>query len=209
MKLIFLGPPGAGKGTQAKILAENIQIPQISTGDIFRLNIKNKTELGLEAIKYTDKGLLVPDEVTNAMVKDRLENDDCVKGYILDGYPRTINQAEFLSKIQNIDKVVNFQLSDDEIIRRISARRTCLNCGAMYSLSYKPPVKENVCDKCSSEIVQREDDKPNAVKKRLEVYNKQTEPLIDYYEEKGLLVNIDASPGIKEISEKVKIEIFK
>ncbi len=200
MKLIFLGPPGSGKGTQAKILSEKIGIPQISTGDIFRTNIKNKTELGIKAQEYNDKGILVPDEITNNMVKERLEKEDCSKGYILDGYPRTINQAEFLDNIQVIGKVINFELSEEEVVKRISGRRTCLNCGAMYHIMFKKPQKENVCDKCSNEIIQREDDKPEAVIKRLEEYHKKTEPLINYYTVKKLIINVDASPSIEEVS---------
>ena len=207
MKLIFLGPPGAGKGTQAKILSKKINIPQISTGDLFRENLKNKTELGIKAKEFMDKGLLVPDEVTNAMAKNRLEKDDCQQGYILDGYPRTVPQAEFLDSVQEIDKVINFKLNEEEVIKRISGRRTCSKCGEMFHLMYKKPQKENICDVCSGELTQRIDDKPEAVKKRLEVYKKQTEPLIEYFTNQGKILNINAFPKIEEIAEKV-IEVL-
>lgn len=209
MKLIFLGPPGAGKGTQAELLAQRLNIPHISTGDIFRENIKNDTGLGKKAAEYSSKGLLVPDEVTNAMVKKRLEKKDCSSGYILDGYPRTINQAKFLSTIQVIDNVINFVLSDNEIIKRITGRRTCVNCGAIYHLIYKKPQKDEICDMCSSVLVQREDEKPKVVKKRLEVYKNQTEPLVNYYSAKKILINIDASQSIEEVSSKVQKNIKK
>lgn len=202
MKLIFLGPPGSGKGTQAKVLAQKLNLPQISTGDIFRYNIKNHTELGIKAREFNDKGLLVPDNITNEMVKERIQKDYCVNGYILDGYPRTINQAEFLAKFQDINKVINLELSEEEVINRISGRRTCLNCGEMYHIMYKSPNSDNKC-KCGNEIIQRDDDKPEAVKIRLQVYKKQTEPLIEFYTNKGIILNIDASPGIEEISEKI------
>ncbi len=204
MKLIFLGPPGAGKGTQAKILSKKMNIPQVSTGDLFRENLKNETELGIEAKKYMDKGLLVPDKVTNAMAKKRLERDDCKEGYILDGYPRTIPQAEFLDSVQDIDKVVNFELTEEEVVKRISGRRTCMSCGEMYHLMFKKPQKENTCDKCGSELTQRADDKPEAVKKRLEVYRKLTEPLIKYYTMQNKIINISAMPGIEEIAQEVE-----
>ena len=204
MKFVFLGPPGAGKGTQAKILAKKLNIPAISTGDIFRDNIKDQSELGKKAVEYTSKGLLVPDHVTNAMAEQRLMKLDCANGFILDGYPRTINQAKFLDEIETIDKVINFVLTDDEVIRRISGRRTCKNCAAIYHIDFLKPKKKAVCDKCLTKLTQREDDKPKAVKKRLQVYKKQTEPLIEYYTKKEILVNVDSSPTIKEISKKVE-----
>lgn len=204
MKFVFLGPPGAGKGTQAKILSKKINIPAISTGDIFRENIKDQTELGKKAVEYTSKGLLVPDHVTNGMVEQRLMKMDCANGFILDGYPRTINQAKFLDEIETIDKVINFVLTDDEVIRRISGRRTCKDCNAIYHVDFLKPKKKGLCDKCNIRLTQREDDKPKAVKKRLQVYKKQTEPLIAYYTKKGILVNVDSSPTIKEISHKVE-----
>ena len=204
MKFVFLGPPGAGKGTQAKILAKKLNIPAISTGDIFRENIKDQTELGKKAVDYTSKGLLVPDSVTNAMVEQRLMKLDCANGFILDGYPRTINQAKFLDGIETIDKVVNFVLTDKEVVRRISGRRTCKNCNAIYHIEFLKPKKKGMCDKCNMRLIQREDDKPKAVKKRLQVYKKQTEPLIEYYSKKGILVNVDSSQGIEKISAAVR-----
>jgi adenylate kinase len=203
-RLVFLGPPGSGKGTQAKILSEKLKIPHISTGDIFRANIKGEIDLGKKASEYMNKGLLVPDEVTNAMVAKRLKEEDCKKGFILDGYPRTIPQADFLDSISKIDKVINFELGDDEIIKRISGRRTCKNCGVAYHIVFLKPKKKGICDKCNSELIQRDDEKPEVVKKRLEVYKKQTEPLIGYYQKKKILVDIDAFPRIEEISKEVK-----
>jgi adenylate kinase len=207
MKLIFLGPPGTGKGTQAKILSARLGIPHISTGDIFRMNIKEGTDLGKKASEFMNKGLLVPDSVTNSMVENRLKEKDCKKGFILDGYPRTIPQAEFLGRIAGIDHVINFSLDDKEIIKRISGRRTCKNCGTPYHIEYMKPKKDGICDKCSIPLVQRDDEKPESVKKRLEVYTKQTEPLIGYYREKGLLADVDAFPAIEAVTEKVLIAL--
>ncbi|MBT3720451.1 adenylate kinase [archaeon] len=204
MKLIFLGPPGSGKGTQAKILSNNVNIPQISTGDLFRENIKNKTELGIKAQSFMDQGYLVPDEVTNGMAKERLERNDCESGYILDGYPRTIPQAKFLDTVQNIDKVVNFELNEEEVVKRISGRRTCKTCGEMFHLMFKKPQKEGICDKCSNGLIQRPDDAPESVKVRLEVYKKQTEPLIEFYKDQGKILNVSALSSIDEIASKVK-----
>jgi len=204
MKLIFLGPPGSGKGTQAKILSNNVNIPQISTGDLFRENIKNKTELGIKAQSFMDQGYLVPDEVTNGMAKERLERNDCESGYILDGYPRTIPQAKFLDTVQNIDKVVNFELNEEEVVKRISGRRTCKTCGEMFHLMFKKPQKEGICDKCSNGLIQRPDDAPESVKVRLEVYKKQTEPLIEFYKDQGKILNVSALSSIDEIDSKVK-----
>lgn len=203
MKLVLLGPPGSGKGTQAKILAKKINVPQVSTGDLFRENLKNETELGLKAKSFMEQGLLVSDEVTNGMAKERLERDDCKEGYILDGYPRTIDQAKFLDSVQEIDKVINFELSEEEVVKRISGRRTCKKCGSMFHLIFKKPKQDNICDNCGSELMQRTDDLPEAVKVRLEVYKKQTEPLIDYYTKQGKILNVSALPSIEEVSEKV------
>lgn len=199
MKLIFLGAPGAGKGTIAKMVMEKYNIPQISTGDIFRDNVKNETELGKKAKEYIDKGGLVPDEITVGMVKERLIKDDCKNGYILDGFPRTIPQAEALENIDKIDKVIDFQARDDVIIQRLSGRRTCRKCGAIFHVVNIPPKVEGVCDKCGGELVQRSDETEDVIKNRLEVYRKQTEPLIDYYKKKEMLAGVDANTSPEPI----------
>ncbi|MCR5421094.1 MAG: adenylate kinase [Lachnospiraceae bacterium] len=204
MKIIMLGAPGAGKGTQAKMIAGKYNIPHISTGDIFRANIKEKTELGLEAKKYMDQGLLVPDELTVKILLDRVAKDDCANGYVLDGFPRTIPQAEVLdeavSKLNdNIDYAVNVDVKDENIVRRMSGRRACLKCGATYHVEHIPPKKEGICDVCGSELVLRDDDKPETVEKRLKVYHDQTQPLIDYYNKKGILKEVDGSQDMKDV----------
>ncbi len=196
MKIIMLGAPGAGKGTQAKLLAEEYKIPHISTGDIFRANIKNGTELGNKAKTYMDQGLLVPDELVVDLVVDRLQQEDCKKGYILDGFPRTIPQAESLDKAleglnDKVDYAFDIEAADEDIIRRMSGRRACLGCGATYHIVNIPPKTEGICDTCGKELVIRDDDKPETVKKRLDVYHEQTQPLIDYYKNKGILVEFD------------------
>ena len=198
MKIIMLGAPGAGKGTQAEKIAEKYQIPHISTGDIFRANIKNGTELGKKAKTYMVQGLLVPDELVVDLVVDRVQQDDCKKGYILDGFPRTIPQAEALDAAlsangEKIDYAVNVEVADENIINRMAGRRACLNCGATYHVVTIPPKEEGICDKCGSELVLREDDKPETVKKRLDVYHDQTQPLIEYYTEKKILVEVDGT----------------
>ena len=192
MKIIMLGAPGAGKGTQAKKIAEKYEIPHISTGDIFRANIKNNTELGKKAKAYMDQGLLVPDELTLELIMDRFEQPDCKNGYVLDGFPRTIPQAEALTKAlsensEKIDFAVNVEVPDESIVERMSGRRACLNCGGTYHIIFNPSKKEGICDKCSSELVLREDDKPETVSKRLKVYHDQTQPLIDYYRGQNVL----------------------
>ncbi len=203
MKIIMLGAPGAGKGTQAKKIAEKYEIPHISTGDIFRANIKNNTELGKKAKAYMDQGLLVPDELTLELIMDRFEQPDCKNGYVLDGFPRTIPQAEALTKAlsensEKIDFAVNVEVPDESIVERMSGRRACLNCGGTYHIIFNPSKKEGICDKCSSELVLREDDKPETVSKRLKVYHDQTQPLIDYYRGQNVLREVD---GTKEVSE--------
>ncbi len=184
MKIIMLGAPGAGKGTQAKMIAAKYEIPHVSTGDIFRANIKEKTELGMEAKKYMDQGLLVPDELTVQLLLDRVANEDCKNGYVLDGFPRTIPQADVLdaelTKLgDKVDFAVNVDVPDENIVRRMSGRRACLKCGATYHIEHIPPKVEGICDKCGSELVLREDDKPETVHNRLSVYHEQTQPLID------------------------------
>ena len=204
MKIIMLGAPGAGKGTQAKKIAEKFQIPHISTGDIFRANIKNGTELGKKAKSYMDQGQLVPDELTVDLLMDRVKNDDCKDGYVLDGFPRTIPQAEALEEAlskngDSIDYAINVDVPDENIINRMSGRRACVKCGATYHLEHIPPKTENICDTCGSELILRDDDKPETVKNRLEVYHKQTQPLIDFYSKKGVLKEVDGTKQMEEV----------
>ena len=204
MKIIMLGAPGAGKGTQAQMIADKFNIPHISTGDIFRANIKNGTELGKKAKEYMDKGLLVPDELTVQLLLDRVANEDCKNGYVLDGFPRTIPQADVLdaelTKLgDKVDYAVNVDVPDENIVRRMSGRRACLKCGATYHIEHIPPKKEGICDKCGSELVQREDDKPETVQNRLLVYHEQTQPLIDYYDKKNILKTVDGTKDMQEV----------
>lgn len=204
MKIIMLGAPGAGKGTQAKKIAAKYSIPHISTGDIFRANIKNGTELGLKAKSYMDAGGLVPDEITIGMLLDRIHQADCENGYVLDGFPRTIPQAESLTEAlkkngETIDFAVNVDVPDENIINRMSGRRACLNCGATYHIVYNAPKTENVCDTCGQELVLRDDDKPETVKKRLDVYHDQTQPLIDYYKNEGVLAEVDGTLDMEDV----------
>ena len=198
MKIIMLGAPGAGKGTQAKKIAEKYQIPHISTGDIFRANIKGGTELGMKAKTFMDQGMLVPDEITIGMLMDRIGQEDCINGYVLDGFPRTIPQAESLTKAlaergEKVDYAINVDVPDENIINRMSGRRACLGCGATYHITFNPPVKEGICDTCGQELVVRDDDKPETVKKRLDVYHQQTQPLIDYYKNAEVLAEVDGT----------------
>ncbi len=201
MKIIMLGAPGAGKGTQAKKIAEKYGIPHISTGDIFRANIKNGTELGKKAKTYMDQGLLVPDELVVDLVVDRVNKEDCTNGYVLDGFPRTIPQAEALDQAlenlgQSMDYAINVEVPDENIVNRMSGRRACVNCGATYHIVYAPTKEENVCDSCHGELILRDDDKPETVQKRLNVYHEQTQPLIDYYTNKKILVEVDGTVDI-------------
>ena len=204
MKIIMLGAPGAGKGTQAKKIAAKYDIPHISTGDIFRANIKNGTELGKKAKTYMDQGLLVPDELVVDLVVDRVNQEDCGKGYVLDGFPRTIPQAEALDKAlsgmgQKLDYAIDVDVPDENIIRRMSGRRACVGCGATYHLVYAAPKKEGICDACGGELILRDDDKPETVKKRLDVYHEQTQPLIDYYTQAGILKTVDGTVDIEDV----------
>ena len=204
MKIIMLGAPGAGKGTQAKMIAEKYGLPHISTGDIFRANIKNGTELGKEAKEYMDKGLLVPDELTVRLLLDRVAQDDCKNGYVLDGFPRTIPQAEVLDEKlselgEKVDYAINVDVPDENIVNRMSGRRACLSCGATYHIVSIPPKKEGVCDVCGSELVLRDDDRPETVQNRLKVYHEQTQPLIDFYEKKGVLRSVDGTLPMEEV----------
>ena len=204
MKIIMLGAPGAGKGTQAKQIADKYKIPHISTGDIFRANIKNNTELGQKAKQYMDQGLLVPDELTCDLVMDRIKQDDCKNGFILDGFPRTIPQAEALDaaldKInEKMDYAINVDVPDENIVNRMGGRRCCLNCGATYRVVTIPTKVEGICDRCGSPVVLRDDDKPETVQKRLTVYHDQTQPLIDYYEKQSILKTVDGTKSMEAV----------
>lgn len=204
MKIIMLGAPGAGKGTQAKKIADKYNVPHISTGDIFRANIKGKTELGNRAKEFMDKGELVPDNITIEMLLNRIKEDDCKNGFVLDGFPRTIPQAKSLTEALNglgekIDHAVNIDVPDIDIINRMSGRRACLSCGSTYHIQYSAPKKENICDSCGSELTIREDDKPDTVKKRLEVYHAQTQPLIDYYNNENILSSVDGTKKMEDV----------
>ena len=198
MKIIMLGAPGAGKGTQAKMIAAKYGIPHISTGDIFRANIKNGTELGAKAKEYMDKGLLVPDELVVDLVIDRFKEPDCAKGYVLDGFPRTIPQAEALDKAltaigESVDYAINVEVPDENIVRRMGGRRACVGCGATYHIQFNPTKVEGICDACGEKLILRDDDKPETVKKRLDVYHQQTQPLIDYYKNAEVLAEVDGT----------------
>ncbi len=204
MKIVMLGAPGAGKGTQAKMIAEKYGIPHVSTGDIFRANIKNGTELGKEAKQYMDQGKLVPDELTVKILLDRVAQGDCKNGYVLDGFPRTIPQAnvldEALTKLgDKIDYAVNVDVPDDNIINRMGGRRACVACGATYHIVYNAPKTEGICDVCGKELIIRDDDQPETVKNRLKVYHDQTQPLIDFYEGKGVLKSVDGTADMKDV----------
>ena len=203
-KIIMLGAPGAGKGTQAKQIAAKYGIHHISTGDIFRANIKNGTELGKKAKEYMDQGLLVPDELTCDLVMDRISQEDCKDGFVLDGFPRTIPQAEALDaalekKGDKMDYAIDIEVEDENIIRRMSGRRACLNCGATYHVVTIPPKKEGICDVCGSELVLRDDDQPETVKKRLDVYHEQTQPLIDYYKKQNILKSVNGMEPMETV----------
>ena len=208
MKIIMLGAPGAGKGTQAKMIAEKCGIPHISTGDIFRANIKNGTELGAKAKEYMDKGLLVPDELVCDLVVDRIQQADCEKGYILDGFPRTIPQAEALEAAlnaieQKLDYAIDIDVPDENIINRMSGRRACVGCGATYHVVFNPTKVEGKCDVCGESLILRDDDKPETVKKRLYVYHTQTQPLIDFYSARKVLVEVDGTQSMDKVFEDI------
>ena len=208
MKIIMLGAPGAGKGTQAKMIAEKCGIPHISTGDIFRANIKNGTELGAKAKEYMDKGLLVPDELVCDLVVDRIQQADCEKGYILDGFPRTIPQAEALENAlnaieQKLDYAIDIDVPDENIINRMSGRRACVGCGATYHVQFNPTKVEGKCDVCGESLILRDDDKPETVKKRLDVYHTQTQPLIDFYSARKVLVEVDGTQSMDKVFEDI------
>ncbi len=214
MIFILLGPPGAGKGTYSQKLIEYYKIPQISTGDILRAAVKDGTELGKQAKDYMDKGLLVPDEIIVGIIEERIKEPDCANGFLLDGFPRTVNQAdalEFIFSKNNLklNAVIDFTVNEDVLYKRLTGRRLCKKCGANFNIFTLPPQKEGICDKCGGELYQRDDDKEEVIAKRLTVYKNQTEPLIEYYKKRGILKNIDASTGsIDEIVEKIK-EVLK
>jgi adenylate kinase len=207
VRLVLVGPPGAGKGTQAQFIASHFAIPKISTGEIFRANVSEGTELGLEARKYMDAGDLVPDEVTIGMVKDRLGHDDARSGFLLDGFPRTVRQAEVLDDLLDpmsapLDVVLELVVDDDEVVRRLSGRRTCHQCGHVWHLDFDPPGTEGICDRCGGELFQRDDDSEDTIRHRLEVYADQTSPLIGYYGDKGLLRGVDATGPVEDVTER-------
>lgn len=204
MKIIMLGAPGAGKGTQAKKIAAKYEIPHISTGDIFRANIKNGTELGKKAKSFMDQGLLVPDELTVDLVMDRIQKEDCKNGYVLDGFPRTIPQAEALDQAlkslgDKLDYAIEVDVPDENIVKRMAGRRACVHCGATYHIVHAPTKVENICDVCGGDLILRDDDKPETVTKRLTVYHSQTKPLIDYYKEEGILATIDGTADLEDV----------
>jgi adenylate kinase len=208
MRLVLVGPPGAGKGTQAQVIAARLGVPQISTGDIFRMNVGQGTELGVLAKSYMDRGDLVPDEVTVQMVRDRLGRDDCTKGFLLDGFPRTVPQAEQLDDILReangvkLDVVLELVVDDEEVVRRLAGRRTCRTCGRIYHLDFDPPAKPDICNDDAGELYQREDDREDTVRHRLEVYYEQTAPLIAFYAARGVLVGIDAMGPVDDVTER-------
>ena len=204
MKIIMLGAPGAGKGTQAKQIAGKYQIPHISTGDIFRANIKEGTELGMKAKTFMDQGALVPDELTVALVVDRIQKDDCKNGFVLDGFPRTIPQAEVLDKTlaemgEKMDYAIDVDVPDENIVNRMGGRRACLSCGATYHVEFNPTKAEGICDACGAQTVLRDDDKPETVQKRLTVYHDQTQPLIDYYKNQNILKSVDGTQPMEAV----------
>ena len=204
MKIVMLGAPGAGKGTQAERIADKYGIPHISTGDIFRANLKAGTELGMKAKEYMDQGLLVPDSLTVDLLMDRIAKDDCKNGYVLDGFPRTIPQAEALKealtkKGEKLDYAIDVAVPDENIISRMSGRRACVSCGATYHVVYAAPAKEGICDKCGAKLILRDDDKPETVKNRLVIYHEQTQPLIDYYKADGILKTVDGTKDLEAV----------
>ena len=203
MKLILLGAPGAGKGTQATRLSDLYQIPHISTGDIFRSNLKAMTPLGIQAKAYMDQGLLVPDDLTIDLVMDRLSNEDCKNGYILDGFPRTLAQAAALDQKVEIDAAVDVEVPDENIVERMAGRRVCPKCGEPYHVSFKAPKVEGICDRCGEQLMIRKDDMPETVLKRLEVYHEQTAPLIGHYKETGKLVQVDGTQSVETVTEAI------
>lgn len=207
MRIVLVGPPGAGKGTQAQFIASHLSIPKISTGDIFRANVSQGTELGREAKAYMDRGDLVPDSVTIAMVRDRLAEGDTRDGFLLDGFPRTLTQAKVFDEMLDelgtkLDVVLELVVDDDEVVRRLSGRRTCRVCGRVWHADFDPPTREGICDQCGGELFQRDDDREETIRHRLEVYVEQTAPLIDFYADKGTLVGLDAMGPVEDVTDR-------
>jgi adenylate kinase len=212
VRLVLVGPPGAGKGTQAQFIASNLSIPKISTGDIFRANVSGGTELGKLAKEYMDRGDLVPDEVTVAMVRDRLAEDDAQEGFLLDGFPRNVPQAQILNKIlaefgTGLDIVLELVVDEDEVVRRLAGRRTCRSCGKVWHVLFDPPAQEGICDACGGELFQRDDDREETIRHRLEVYQEQTAPLIAFYADEGILVGVDATGPVEEVTQRAMWEL--
>jgi adenylate kinase len=209
MRLVLLGPPGSGKGTQAQRISEDYKIPQVSTGDLFRKAVKEKTQLGMKAKQYMDKGELVPDNIVIKMVEERLAENDCKGGFILDGFPRTLEQARKLARLLkkkklDLDTVISIEVSDNEVVKRLSGRRTCQKCGTMYHVIFNPPLNEGICDKCGGELYQRDDDQEDTIRTRLQVYHDQTAPLIKYYNEKAKLQKVDGLGSIDDIFSRIQ-----
>jgi adenylate kinase len=207
VRLVLVGPPGAGKGTQAQFIASHFAVPKISTGDIFRANVSQGTDLGLEARKFMDAGDLVPDEVTIGMVRERLGDEDATEGFLLDGFPRTVHQAEVLDEMLKedgvgLDAVLELVVDDEEVVRRLSGRRTCRQCGHVWHLDFDPPAADGRCDRCSGELFQRDDDSEDTIRHRLEVYADQTSPLIGYYGDRGILAGVDAAGPVEDVTER-------
>ncbi len=208
MNIVLIGPPGAGKGTQSKLLSERFSIPQISTGDILRANVREKTPMGLRAKDYMERGVLVPDELVVEMVVDRLSQDDCARGFILDGFPRNVKQAEALEETldksgKKIDAVIGFEVERRELVRRLSGRRVCRKCGATYHIIFNPPVNIDVCDRCGDELYQRDDDKEETIEARLKVYEEETLPVVEYYKKRGLYKGVNGIGSVDEINEAI------
>jgi adenylate kinase len=214
VRIVLVGPPGAGKGTQAQFIASHLSIPKISTGDIFRANVSQATPLGMEAKKYMDAGDLVPDEVTIAMVKDRLADDDAQDGFLLDGFPRNVRQAEVLAEMldglaASLDVVLELVVDDDEVVRRLSGRRTCRSCAHVWHQDFDPPSKPGVCDDCGGDLFQRDDDREETIRHRLEVYAEQTAPLVGFYADKGVLVGIDATGPVDDVTDRAILALHR
>ena len=207
MNIILIGPQGSGKGTQAKFIAKEYALPHVSTGDMLRGIREEDSDLGRQVKELMDNGTLVPDKITNEVVRERLAKHDCKEGFILDGYPRNIGQARYLSGIRNIDYVIDVEISDQEAVKRLSSRLTCKGCGSVYNTITNPPKKESLCDKCDGELFQRDDDRPDAIMNRLEIYHKQTQPLIEFYKRQGILIEVNGERDISSVFKDIKHKI--